>query len=176
MKLPDNENLTAVRERILPVLKKYRAVLAVLLAGVLLLASGHSGNTASADSTVSQSFDLNDFQQELQARLAAISGAGRVELMLSLDQTEESVYAVNTRQTSGSDSRSRESDVSVVSNGSCGETPVTVKRVLPVFRGAVVLCDGADDASVRLSVTQAVSTVCGIGADKVTVLKMQSDT
>ena len=116
MKLPDNENLTAVRERILPVLKKYRAVLAV------------------------------------------------------------SVYAVNTRQTSGSDSRSRESDVSVVSNGSCGETPVTVKRVLPVFRGAVVLCDGADDASVRLSVTQAVSTVCGIGADKVTVLKMQSDT
>lgn len=109
-------------------MKKYRAVLAVLLAGVLLLASGHSGNTeqvqtASADTTVSQSFDLNDFQQELQARLAAISGAGRVELMLSLDQTEESVYAVNTRQTSGSDSRSRESDVSVVSNGSCGETP-----------------------------------------------------
>ena len=51
-----------------------------------------------------------------------------------------------------------------------------VKRVLPVFRGAVVLCDGADDASVRLSVTQAVSTVCGIGADKVTVLKMKSDT
>ena len=177
MKLPDNENLTAVKERILPVLKKYRAVLAVLLAGVLLLTSGHSGNTeqvqtASADTTVSQSFDLND----LQARLAAISGAGRVELILSLDQTEESVYAVNTRQTSGSDSRSRESDVSVVSNGSCGETPVTVKRVLPVFRGAVVLCDGADDASVRLSVTQAVSTVCGIGADKVTVLKMQSDT
>lgn len=53
---------------------------------------------------------------------------------------------------------------------------MTVKHVLPVFRGAVVLCDGADDASVRLSVTQAVSTVCGIGADKVTVLKMQSDT
>ena len=106
MKLPDNENVTAVREKILPVLKKYRAVLAVLLAGVLLLTSGHSGNTeqmqtVSADTTVSQSFDLNDFQQELETRLSGISGAGRVELMLSLDQTEESVYAVNTRQTSG---------------------------------------------------------------------------
>ena len=70
MKLPDNENLTAVKEKILPVLKKYRAVLAVLLAGVLLLTSGHSGNTeqvqtTSTDTTVSQSFDLNDFQQEL---------------------------------------------------------------------------------------------------------------
>ena len=35
MKLPDNENLTAVREKILPVLKKYRAVLAVLVSTVV---------------------------------------------------------------------------------------------------------------------------------------------
>ncbi|MFR4414340.1 MAG: hypothetical protein ACLT4C_03195 [Butyricicoccus sp.] len=112
MKLPDNENLTDVRERILPVLKKYRAVLAVLLAGVLLLTSGHRGNTeqaqtASADTTVSQSFDLNDFQQELQARLPQFP-APDVWSSCCRDQTEESVYAVNTRQTSGSDSRSRE--------------------------------------------------------------------
>ena len=177
----NTEKLHELCVRLRPLAKKYRAALIVLLAGVLLLTSGHSGNTeqvqtASTDTTVSQSFDLNVFQQELETRLSGISGAGRVELMLSLDQTEESVYAVNTSQTSGSDSRSLESDVSVVSNGSYGETPVTVKHVLPVFRGAVVLCDGADDASVRLSVTQAVSTVCGIGADKVTVLKMKSDT
>lgn len=180
MRLPDNEQWNAAKERFLPMWKKYRAVLAVLLAGVLLLASGHGGNesaqTASAGTAASQEFDLNGFQQELQAQLTAIDGAGRVALMLSLDQTEEAVYAVNTRQTSGSDSRSLESDVSVVSNGSYGETPVTVKSVLPVFRGAVVLCDGADDASVRLAVTQAVGTVCGIGADKVTVLKMASGT
>ena len=180
MRLPDNEQWNAAKERFLPIWKKYRAVLAVLLAGVLLLASGHGGNepaqTASAGIAASQEFDLNGFQQELQAQLTAIDGAGRVALMLSLDQTEEAVYAVNTRQTSGSDSHSLESDVSVVSNGSYGETPVTVKSVLPVFRGAVVLCDGADDASVRLAVTQAVGTVCGIGADKVTVLKMASGT
>ena len=97
--------------------------------------------------------------------------------MLSLDQDRGSVYAgQHPPGQAGVTAASRESDVSVVSNGSYGETPVTVKRVLPVFRGAVVLCDGADDASVRLSVTQAVSTVCGIGADKVTVLKMKSDT
>ena len=104
-----------------------------------------------------------------------IEGVGRVELMLSLDQTEEAVYAVNTRQTAGGgDSRSYESDLTVVSDGSYGETPVTVKNLLPTFRGAVVLCDGADDAGVRLAVTQAVGTVCGLGADKITVLKMAS--
>ena len=180
MKLSDNEQWNAVKEKFLPVLKKYRAVLAILLAGVLLLASGRGGKTEqmqTADTEVpsAQTFDLNDFRQELEARLTAIDGAGCVELMLSLEQTEEAVYAVNTRQTSGSDSRSLESDVSVVSNGSCGETPVTVKNLLPTFRGAVVLCDGADDAAVRLAVTQAVGTVCGIGSDKITVLKRAAD-
>ena len=182
MKLSDTEQWNAAKEKFLPVLKKYRAVLAILLAGVLLLASGRGGGkngqtqTADTDAPASPVFDLNGFQQELEARLTAIDGAGCVELMLSLEQTEEAVYAVNTRQTSGSDSRSVESDVSVVSNGSYGETPVTVKNLLPTFRGAVVLCDGADDAAVRLAVTQAVSTVCGIGSDKITVLKRAADT
>ena len=182
MKKPELAWLKDLGEKLRPLAHRYRAVLIVLLAGMLLLASGgwFGGGKEQAAAQTGQpetaGFDLAVFEQDLNEKLAAIEGVGRVELMLSLDQTEESVYAVNTRQTSGSDSRSLESDVSVVSNGSYGETPVTVKRVLPVFRGAVVLCDGADDASVRLSVTQAVSTVCGIGADKVTVLKMKSDT
>ena len=122
-------------------------------------------------------FDLAVFEQDLNEKLAAIEGVGRVELMLSLDQTEEAVYAVNTRQTRNGDAgQSYESDLTVVSDGSYGEKPVTVKSLLPTFRGAVVLCDGADNAQVRLAVTQAVGTVCGIGSDKVTVLKMAAGT
>ncbi len=171
--------LRAVQEKIVPLAVKYRAVLIVLLAGVLLLASGGRGakeETVSPDvSAQPSSFDLTAFEQNLCDKLAAVDGVGRVELMLSLEQSGEAVYAVNTRQTTGMDSsESFESDLTVLSDGSYGEKPVTVKNLLPTFRGAVVLCDGADDAQVRLAVTQAVSTVCGIGADKVTVLKMSN--
>ena len=38
--------------------------------------------------------------------------------------------------------------------------------------GAVVLCEGADSIQVQCAVVEAVSTLCGIGADKVAVLKM----
>ena len=170
MKKPDAEWLNQMGEKILPLVRKYRALLIVLLAGVLLLASGGlfggRPEPQAAAAAGTEAADLND-------KLAAIEGVGRVELMLSLDQTEEAVYAVNTRQTnSDAGGQSFESDLTVVSDGSYGETPVTVKNLLPTFRGAVVLCDGADDAAVRLAVTQAVSTVCGIGSDKVTVLKM----
>ena len=182
MKKPDAEWLNQMGEKILPLVRKYRALLIVLLAGVLLLASGglfggrpepQAAAAAGTEAAEQEGFSLPAFEADLNDKLAAIEGVGRVELMLSLDQTEEAVYAVNTRQTnSDAGGQSFESDLTVVSDGSYGETPVTVKNLLPTFRGAVVLCDGADDAGVRLAVTQAVSTVCGIGSDKVTVLKM----
>lgn len=182
MKKPDAEWLNQMGEKILPLVRKYRALLIVLLAGVLLLASGglfggrpepQAAAAAGTETAEEEGFSLPAFEADLNDKLAAIEGVGHVELMLSLDQTEEAVYAVNTRQTnSDAGGQSFESDLTVVSDGSYGETPVTVKNLLPTFRGAVVLCDGADDAGVRLAVTQAVSTVCGIGSDKVTVLKM----
>lgn len=177
MKEQWKEWLCAAQRKIVPLAVKYRAVLIVLLAGVLLLASGGRGaqqTAASTDVTEEKTaFNLAAFEQSLCDKLAAVDGVGRVELMLSLEQSGEAVYAVNTRQTTGMDSsQSYESDLTILSDGSYGEKPVTVKNLLPTFRGAVVLCDGADNAQVRLAVTQAVSTVCGIGTDKVTVLKM----
>ncbi len=177
MKKPDMAGVKEFAEKLMPRLMKYRAVLVVLLAGMLLLATGgrngEKQQAAAAPEAPQQSFSLDTFEQTLSSQLAAIEGAGRVSLMLSLDETEEAVYAVNVRRSANSGGQnSYESDLTVLSDGSYGEAPVTVKSLLPTFRGAVVLCDGADNDSVRLAVTQAVSTVCGLGADKVTVLKM----
>ena len=156
----NTEKLHELCARLRPLAKKYRAALIVLLAGVLLLVSGGREETSDAAQTQTgaDSFSLSDFETQLCCRLSAIDGAGRVELMLSLEQTGEAVYAVNTRETGGAAS-SRESDVAVISSSGYGETPVTVKNVLPTFRGAIVLCDGAENAAVRLAVTQAVETV-----------------
>ena len=40
-------------------------------------------------------------------------------------------------------------------------------------RGAVVVCDGADSATVRLRIMQAVSALTGLGSDKISVIKMK---
>lgn len=169
------EKLSALVSRLRPLAKKYRAALIVLLAGVLLLVSGGRGGRTgdTTPQTDADGFSLETFETQLCRRLSEIDGAGKVELMLSLEQTGETVYAVNTRE-SGGVSESRESDVAVVSSSGYGEAPVTVKSVLPTFRGAVVLCDGADNAAVRLAVTQAVGTVCGLSSDRITVLKRAS--
>lgn len=168
-------------EKALPVIKQYRAALIILFAGIILLASGGGFSAAKTEKeqlttieTSQDGFNLAEFQQTLSQNLSSIKGVGRVSLMLSIEETEEAVYAVDIRRsTNGENAQNYESNLTILSDGSYGEKPVTVKNMQPIFRGAVVLCDGADNAKVQLAVTSAVSTVCGIGTDKVTVLKME---
>ena len=46
-------------------------------------------------------------------------------------------------------------------------------EVLLSASGAVVVCDGADSALVRLNVTNAVMSYTGLGSDKITIIKMK---
>ena len=59
-----------------------------------------------------------------------------------------------------------------MSDSSYGETPVLLKNNYPTFRGAVILCDGADSDAVRLQITQAVAALCGISSDHISISKM----
>ena len=83
--------------RLLPRLSQYKYALIVLLVGILLLYAGGGARdrpeSNQPSGTEKAGFDLDSFEQELTDKLSKIAGIGRVELMLSLEQTGESVYA-----------------------------------------------------------------------------------
>ena len=45
-------------------------------------------------------------------------------------------------------------------------------RVALSEQGAVIVCDGAEDAKVRLEILQAIRSYTGLNADRITILKM----
>lgn len=45
-------------------------------------------------------------------------------------------------------------------------------RVLLSEKGAVIVCDGAENAAVRWNILRAVGSYTGFGSDRITVLKM----
>ena len=51
--------------------------------------------------------------------------------------------------------------------------PAVRKTRYPVYRGAVVVCEGAGSPSVELAIVQAVSRLTGLGSDKISVIKMK---
>lgn len=163
--------------------EKYKYFITVILVGVFLLVWSNvpapEKNTDETKHTSSQEFDLSAFQQSVADSLSHIDGAGRVQVLLSLESGEEAVYASDinrSSQTSGesgdNSSESYQSTMSILSDGSYGESPVLIKSNYPTFRGAVILCDGADNDSVRLQITQAVSALCGISTDHISISKM----
>ena len=47
------------------------------------------------------------------------------------------------------------------------------RTLYPTYRGALVVCQGGDRADVRLTVTEAVASLTGLSADRITVAKWQ---
>lgn len=108
-------------------------------------------------------------EERLQQLLRQIEGAGEVRVLLTEDTGRETLFQTNS-QGSG-DSRS-EDTVLIESADRC-ETGLVRQVMEPVYRGAVVLCQGADRPSVKLAVVEAVRCVTGLGADAISVLKMK---
>ena len=153
-------------------LQKWKYLLIVLMTGILLLMSGGDGakKAESAANIQEDRFSLSGFEERLKTCLETIDGIGKVELMLALDSNGREIYASDIRK---STAVSYESTISTVTNGSYGEEPIRVTSMSPEFRGAVVVCEGASNDRVRLAVTDAISSLCGLGADAITVIQMK---
>lgn len=147
-----------------PLWKKYYPVALVVAAGLLLLSlpQGQSQEKAPTAAPVQQESGL---EQELEQLLGSLAGAGKVAVLLTPETGEETVYQMD-KSGSGGDT--------VLLTGTERRQEGLVRRVdAPVYRGAVVLCQGADDANVRLAVVQAVMAATGLSSERITVLKMK---
>lgn len=151
-------------------LGRYKYVLLVLAAGVLLLllpvGGGERDAAAAERESESQEFDLEQFEEKLERVLSQIEGAGEAKVVLTLDTGSRQVLAQDQERESGGGSSST---VVTVGRGSGNQEVAVIQTVAPRFRGALVVCAGGGDPQVRLALLQAVSALTGLGADKISI-------
>lgn len=161
---------------------RYKYVILVVLIGVILLllpvgkkAKTAAQPTAAVSDETQQS--LTDTEARMEAILSKISGVGELQLMLTAEAGSEQELAQNTElsysgDTSSPDTYSRKSETVIVSGGS-EDAPVVTRTVCPVYRGALVVCQGGGNPEVKLAVTQAVAALTGLSSDRITVVRCQ---
>ncbi len=162
--------------------KKYAPILLICGLILILLPGGNRGeeDTQEAPREMYEStFTLEEEEKKLENMLSKISGAGDVEVMLTLKTGSEQILAQNEEQLSesGADGERREErNVStvVLSKGGGGEDGITLKYIYPQYLGALVVAEGADSRQVQLALTEAVASLTGLSTDKITVTKMKN--
>lgn len=155
---------------------KYKFVVLVALVGVGLLL-WPSGEETGETTTQPVAAEQPDLQREMEEILAKMDGVGQVQVLLTVESDGERQLAQDTElsysgSTAAPEDYSRTSETVLV-DGDGGNGPVVTKTQYPTYRGALVVCQGGGRADVRLTVTEAVSALTGLTADRITVAKWQ---
>jgi len=183
--VPEFKWLTAIGQRWAR--NKY-ALIGLGLAGILLLVlpGNCSQDTRPPDTggllPRESSFQLR-LQEELEDILGRIHGVGKVSVLLTLEDEQEVVYAINQeerrRTTLEQDGQSgtretieidRRGQLVIVRSGG-SEQPVVIKVIKPRVRGILIVAAGADNLRVRENIINAVQAVLDIPSYRISVQK-----
>ncbi|MDO5560606.1 MAG: hypothetical protein Q4F95_13580 [Oscillospiraceae bacterium] len=147
----------------------------ILLSELIPPAVKKTKNTQTA-----QSFSQNDYcgrlEKEIQLLLGKINGVGRVNVMLTVEGTEETVYAQQNKssKSENGESSSQQDENSYIFIQESGDKEALVEKVInPAITGVVVVCDGGDNAKVRESIYNAVSVSLNVPANKIFVAELE---
>ena len=165
----------------------YVAMLAVALA--LYFLSSYTGGMSCAKSeskTQATQQSGDDMEQRLVRVLSCIRGAGKMEVMVTYETTDEVVTAMTRQideQSSGTEGQSGSTFIeqrsetvqpATITTENGQEAIVLYKRE-PELRGVVVVAQGAADLTVRLNLQRAVQAVTGLPLCAIEVLEMGYD-
>ncbi len=163
----------------------YRWIVVFGIAGMLLIGIStlwEQKPTAPQTETTDTAQYIAQMEERLEQMVSSVHGAGRAEVMITLQNGVEYVYA--NEQKINSDHTESESQTSVrddshktvvtVDDGD-GKSGLLVTEIQPVVRGVVVACEGAADETVAALVSQAVCTALDITGKRVCVIPYNTE-
>lgn len=156
--------------------KKRLFIIVAGIVGVLLLVVSEFIPESEEDVEITENDDEisftsyeKDIEERLKNLIESIDGAGKVQVMVTIESGDEKVYATESKKTENNEEKSY---VLVDIEGS--DSGLLLKIAQPEIRGVAIVCQGADSPTVRNAVVGAVTSVLGISSNRVNVSKMKN--
>ena len=148
--------------------KRYKYLVLVLITGIFFMCLP-TGKEPAAPLQEMEEPSPQELQDSLSEILSHFHGAGEVKVLLTCAQGEKTMYQTDIDLTADK----RQQDTVLISGSDRTESGLVQQVNPPVYMGAIILCQGADNAAVKLNIVQAVMSVTGLSSDHITVLKMK---
>jgi stage III sporulation protein AG len=167
-------DVTALKNKALEAIRKHRYALLVVAIGIVLICIPFGGTEKATPQTQPQQqiTDVEALEQKLADILSRLEGAGKVQVMLTTASSELTIYQEDTELSGGGADTSRY-DTVIIKDAQGNEMGLIRQVIGAKYQGAIILCQGAGKAAVKLAVVEAVSRATGLGADQISVLKMK---
>lgn len=168
-------DVNMLKESFFEFTKKYKYVVLILLIGIglMLLPTGKQRESVTQNQPEKQMEKEGSASVLLADVLSNIDGAGKVQVYLTIASGEQTIYQTNDTVSTGVDTSNTQIDTVTITDAQRNETGLVRQVNPPVYQGAIIVCQGADRAAVRLAIADAVSKVTGLGTDRISVLKMK---
>lgn len=153
-------------------IRKYRYPAIVLLLGLILMTfSGKKSDSVTL--STKPAIIQPDLTQSLTEILSQIKGVGKVQVMLTVSVGETTIYQYDEQISGSLETPSIRKETVIITDSSRNQSPLITQVLSPTYRGAVIVCQGAEDPQVKLAIVEAVGKATGLGADRISVLKMK---
>ncbi len=166
--------------------RRARWIVVLGITGILLiffsqfLGGGKEQSPAESGVTRDSAVYIEELRRELSGILSKISGAGKTEVMVTLQNDGETLFAKEERveldstQSAGTNLSERESrdETYVMVDGADGRSALVRTRMEPVIKGVVVVCEGGDDPVTVSRIMDAVTTALAVSSAKVCITKL----
>ena len=142
---------------------KYKYPLIVFVLGIIIVI--FSGNDTENIEIISDA-DMDRvhvMEMQIKNALEKIEGVGKTEVILSLKSSEQNIYAKEGDE---------KAEIVIVNENGTQKALVECTES-PVFKGALIVCDGGDNSKVRLEITEAVKALTGISSQNIIITKMK---
>lgn len=131
----------------------------ILLSALLPSGKTSSGPTAEASATETQYRE--QLEQQLTGLIEEIQGAGKTVVMVTLENGEETIYAVDTQS---GQTQNQEKHVLLEDGSALEET-----TYMPAVCGVAVVCDGGGDVRIAARITELIRALLGLPANRICV-------
>lgn len=149
--------------------------------------SDEESETQQIKNSISEDNQEKEIEKKMETVFSQVDGAGKVEVMVTLDSDGENIVEKDTPQTRESTSESdstggtrtilnlSETESTVYStNDSGGQIPYVSKTIKPSIRGVVIVAQGGGNAVVAKNLTEAAEALFQIESHKIKVMKMKN--
>lgn len=163
-----------------------KALIIVGLLGIVLIAFPKKDKEQPSKKNTESSYSkvyIEETEKKLEKTLRKIDGVGKVSVMITLESSEEVVYAQNEKESIDmQDSPSYEGEISkkessrkektyVFSDYGRDRSALKISSTEPKIKGVIVVCEGGDSSLVRSKVIEACSVGLGIKYSNIFVAK-----